>query len=224
MKCLIFDAGPLINFSMNGLLHYLPELKKDFDGKFLITRAVKYEILDRPIRTPRFELGALRIKQLLAMKVLELPNSLGIMEGHLRKATKEFMSIANSSVMSRERPVNIVSEAEMSCLALANELARKKIESLIAIDERTTRILSENPKSLEILMSKKLHHHVKVDEGRLQIFKGFRFIRSSELAYVLYKKGLFNLNGKESLEALLYATKFKGSSISFDEIKILKKL
>src|SRR3989344_5329454 len=36
MKYLIFDAGPLINFSMNGLLPMLEKLKKEFKGQFII--------------------------------------------------------------------------------------------------------------------------------------------------------------------------------------------
>ena len=32
MKHLIFDAGPLINFSMNGILHIFKKLKQNFKG------------------------------------------------------------------------------------------------------------------------------------------------------------------------------------------------
>jgi hypothetical protein len=41
---------------------------------------------------------------------------------------------------------------------------------------------------------------------------------------VAYKKGLIRLQGKKVLEAVLYATKFKGTAISFEEIETLKKL
>ena len=78
MKTLIFDSGPLINLSMNGFLYILEELKKSFNGKFLITEQVKYETLDRPLKIQIFELGALRIQDLLQKKVLELPSSLNI--------------------------------------------------------------------------------------------------------------------------------------------------
>ena len=78
MKALIFDSGPLINFALNGLLYTLKELKKAFNGVFLITEDVKYEVIDRPIKVLRFELEALRIKQLLDEGVLQLPSSVGI--------------------------------------------------------------------------------------------------------------------------------------------------
>ena len=48
MKYLIFDAGPIINFAMNGSLDILRKLKQNFDGEFLITKEVKYEIIDHP--------------------------------------------------------------------------------------------------------------------------------------------------------------------------------
>ena len=42
-KILIFDAGPLINFSMNGFLYLLEELKKSFQKLRLSDPAIKLE-------------------------------------------------------------------------------------------------------------------------------------------------------------------------------------
>jgi hypothetical protein len=134
------------------------------------------------------------------------------------------MEAANHSVRLRSQPINIVSEAEMSCIALANELKKQSIESLIAIDERTTRVLSESPIELEKIMGSKLHQDVRVDVRNLSDFKDIKFIRSTELVYVAYKKGVIGLEGKRVLEALVYATKFKGSAISFEELNDLKKM
>jgi hypothetical protein len=224
MKALIFDSGALINLSMNGLLDLLEKLKKDFDGKFLITEEVKYEVVDRPIGIYRFELGAIRVQNLIDSKVLELPFSIGISNELIKKKTEELMETANHSVQVNSRWVDIVSKGEMSCLALSKELSEKKIENIIAIDERTTRVLSESPESMERMMSEKIHRKVHVDEQKLKAFSKFRFIRSSEIVYSAYKKGLTDVKGKKALEALLYATRFKGAAISFEEIDILKKL
>lgn len=224
MKALIFDSGALINLSMNGLLDILEKLKKDFKGKFLITKEVKYEVVDRPIGIYRFELGALRVQNLIDSGVLESPSTLGISNELIAKKTEELMKIANHSVQVNSRFVDIVSKGEMSCLALSQELSDKKIENMIAIDERTTRILSENPESMERMMSEKIHKKVYVNEESLKAFSEFKFMRSSEIVYSAYKKGLTDVKGKKALEALLYATRFKGASISFEEIDILKKL
>ena len=79
-KAIIFDASTLITFSMNGLFNELRELKKIFKGKFIITKDVKREIIDKPITIKRFELEALRLKKLLDDKVLEMPSSLNVYE------------------------------------------------------------------------------------------------------------------------------------------------
>ncbi len=224
MKALIFDSGTLINLSMNGLLYVLEALKKNFDGKFLITQSVKHEVIDRPMGVMRFELGALKIKELLDKGVLELPSSIGIAGEKLQLETRELMDIANHFIQVRGQWVNLVSEAEISCLALSDELSKIGFETLIAIDERTTRILCENPSSLERIMSEKLHQRVTLIAEDLSIFSKYRFIRSSEIVFAAYKKDLVSLKGDKVLEALLYATKFSGSAISFEEIEIIKKL
>lgn len=223
-KVLVLDSGTLINFSMNGLLYIIPELKKITGCKFVITEQVKYEIVDRPLNVPRFELGALRIKQMIESRELELPDSLQINREELNKRTQELMNIANQTVLARGKYVKIVSDAEMSCLALSQMLSAEGIENLIAIDERTTRILSEKPENLQKLMSQRLHFNVSLKKENLAAFRKFRFIRSTELAYVGYKKGLLHVSGPKALEAALYATKFSGSSVSFEEIKVLRKL
>ena len=223
-KALIFDSGALITLSMNGLLDLLEKLKKEFDGKFLITKDVKYEVIDRPIGIYRFELGAIRIQNLIDSGVLEMPSSIGVSDELIAKKTEELMGIANHSVQINNRWVDIVNKGEMSCLALSRELSERKIENIIAIDERTTRVLSENPESMERMMSEKIHRKVHVYEENLKAFSKFRFIRSSEIVYSAYKKGLTDVKGKKALEALLYATRFKGAAISFEEIDILKKL
>jgi UDP:flavonoid glycosyltransferase YjiC (YdhE family) len=119
--------------------------------------------------------------------------------------------------------MQVVSDAEMSCLALANEMKKQNHDVLVAIDERTARMLSEKPENLEQTMSAHLHKRVRF-EGNLNIIKDIKIVRSSELVYVAYKKGLIDLKDPESLEALIYATKYKGAAISWDEINQLKKL
>lgn len=224
MKALIFDSGTIINLSMNGLLYILNDLKKSFDGKFITTRQVKYEIIDRPIKVPRFELEALRVKELMKEGVLEDPSTLGIDENIINKKTAELLKKANHLISSNGKWIEIVSDAEMSCLALSTILSQKGIKNIIAVDERTTRIMSEKPEALEDIISKKIHQRVKMSPSNIFGSSSFKFIRSSELVYVAYKKGILKLKGREALEAALYATKFKGAAISWDEIKEIKKL
>ena len=224
MKILIFDSGTIINLAMNGMLYILEELKKKIDGKFIITQSVKYEIIERPMKVPRFEFEALSIKNLLERKIIELPSSIQISEEEIRKETQKLLSEANHLIHESNQTIQIVSEAEMSCLAVSSILEKRKIENLIAIDERTTRILSEDPRALESLISQKLHRNVKLEHGDFSTFAKFRFIRSSELVYVAYKPGIIQIKDPKTLEAALYATKFKGCAITWEEINELKKL
>jgi len=223
MKAIIFDSGPIINLSLNGLLPLIEKLKSVFKGKFLITSQVKQEIYERPVHIPQFELGALRIKDLIDKKILEMPESLDINSKQVDMLTRKFMEEANHAMQVDNHHVQLVSDAEMSCLALSLELKNKGIESIIAVDERTARMLCEKPENLEKIMSMHLHKQVNLVNS-LNSFKGFSFVRSSELVYVAYKLGLVPIADPRTLEALILATKFKGSSISWEEINILKKL
>jgi hypothetical protein len=223
-KALIFDSGTLINLAMNGLLYMLEDLKKGFKGKFLITKPVFYEVVEHPAAIARFELGALQIKSLIDRGIIELSNSIGISDIELEKETATLTDIANHYLQANGSWIKIVSEGEMSCLALSDELSKKGIENIIAIDERTTRLLAEKPENLERIMSERLHKRVLLVAKDFQIFSKYKFIRSSEIVYVSYKKGLSKIQGPKALEALLFATKFKGAAISFEEIEEIKKL
>ena len=162
MKVLIFDSGTLINLSMNGLLDVLEELKKTFDGKFIITKEVKYETMERPIGVPRFELGALRIKHLLDSKVIESPSTINITDKEISKKTKLITNLVNKTVIANRKYINIVGEAEMSCLALSDILSKKGIENMVAVDERTARIIVEKPENLKKLMEKRLRKRIQI--------------------------------------------------------------
>ena len=109
-------------------------------------------------------------------------------------------------------------------MALSRILDEKKIQNVIAVDERTTRMLGEKPSNLQTLLQKKLHTGIKYNQENFKFFKGFKFIRSSELVYVMHKKAIVKLNGPATLDALLWAVKFKGCSISGREIDEIKRI
>ena len=223
-KVIVFDSGTLINFAMNGILQEFKELKKIFKGKFLITREVKEEIIDRPMTIKRFELEALKIKELLEENTLELPSALGIDEDKISQMTKEILDVANNTFFGRDNPIHIIDSGEASCLALGKLLNERGIINVISADERTIRVLSEKPENLLELLQKKLHSQIRADRQNFKYFQGFKFIRSSELVYIAYKKKIVKLKDKNVLDALLYAVKLNGCSISEEEINEIKKL
>ena len=224
MKLLIFDSGPLINFSLNGMLSVLDSLKENFEGRFIITEEVKKEVYERHLHISQFEWGALKIGDLVTRRIIEMPESIGISQREIDLVTRELMDCANRSFRTNQHPITIVSDAEISCIALAKIAKEKGHDSMLVIDERTARLLCEDPKNIEKLMSQKLHTNVTMDPKCMNKFQNIKCIRSPELAYVAYKKNLITIKDARALDALINATKFKGAAISWDEIKILKKL
>ncbi len=224
MKAIIFDSSTIINFTMNGLLDEFRELKKRFDGKFLITKEVSNEVIEKPMTIKRFKLEALKIKKLLDEKVLEMPSAIGIENSKISEMTNEIKNKANSIFYGRGNAVQIIHLGEASCLALSILLNEKKISNVLSVDERTTRMLGEKPENLSILLKKKLHTGIKIEKKNLAFFSNFRFIRSTELMYVAYKKGMVKLKNHDVLDAILYALKFNGCSISDDEIREIERL
>ncbi len=217
-KVLIFDASSIITFAMNGLLPELKKLKEIFNGKFLISNDVKREIIDKPMKIKRFALEALKVKELFNEKVLEMPDSLNINESLISKKAQEFKDVANNLFEMKGKYVHLIDLGEASCLALSRILDEKGIKNVVVIDERTTRMLGEKPENLENLLQRKLHTKVILKKENFKFFEGFKFIRSAELIYVAYKKGMIKLKNNV-LEALLYAVKSKGCAISGDEIR-----
>ncbi len=224
-KAIIFDAGALITISMNGLDKELIRLKGIFDGVFLITQQVKKEVIDKPLTIKNFELEALRTKKLLDDKVIELADDYGLDNKSIENKSNEIMNIANSFFMSPKEPVRLLHLGEASCLALSEMLNKEKIKNVIVIDERTTRMLIEKPENLRELLIRKLHTNISLVKQNFEYFKNFQVIRSAELIYVAWRKGLVELkDGIFILDALLYAIKSKGCAISSDEIEEIKKL
>ncbi len=229
-KVLIFDSSTLISFAMNGLLEEIRDLKSIFKGKFIVTEEVKEEIIYKPMNIRRFKLEALQLKDLCDKGILEEPESLGISKKDISKKTKELLEIANGifdgDFYNEKRKVHLIDLGEASCLALAQLIKEKspQTEMIIATDERTTRMLCEKPENLKELLEKKLHIKIKFNKEGYEHFKGFNFLRSTELIYVAYKKGLLNIKNSELLDAALYAMRSKGAAVSDEEIKEIKLL
>ncbi len=221
MKALIFDSGPLINFALNGLLPLLEKIKKEFKGEFLITKEVKREIIDHPITIKRFELEALQIKDLFDRNIIKHADLTNEQVDKLRFKREEIMNLANSTFFADNRPLHLLERGEAAALALSKIL---NFPCLIVIDERTARMLCENPENLRKLFQRKLHTSITARKENYSYFKDFKIIRSTELAYISFKKGLCEPKDPRILEATLYGLKNKGCSVSRNEIEEMKKL
>jgi len=222
-KFLIFDAGPIISLTMNGLLPILEKLKQNFDGEFVITPDVEKEVVDRPLKIKKYALEGVKVQNLVEKGVLVLSSKF-VANSALNKETKRILRVANSSFQDEKigEKIKLIQDGEASILAFSNLC---KCDNVIVIDERTTRMLTEAPEKLEHLMEKKLHTSIDANFNSLKELSKFKFIRSAELLYVAYKKDLIGLKkDKILLDALLYGVKFKGTAISSREIEKIKNL
>lgn len=224
MKIVIMDSSSIITLAMNNLLYLLARMKKS-NVRFIIPEDVKREVVEKPLQIKKYELEALTIRQFIKEGVLELPQVLGVRAENIKNERDRFMEIANHTFKAQDEWMRIISNGEASCLALAKLISNKGFEFVIMVDERTTRMLCEKPENLRKLLESKLHTKVYANEKNFGFFSGFKIIRSSELCYISYKKGLVGIaDGEQLIDALLYAAKYKGCAISGREIDVIKKI
>jgi len=222
MKIIVLDAGPLISLALNGLLHTIELLRAKFpEIVFVITPSVKKEVIDNAMKIKKYKLEAVKIQTMIDKKIL-ISSSEFVSNNSLDKEEKRILSVANSSYKADGKFLSIVHSGEASCLAFANLC---ECDNLIAIDERATRLFTESPENLKQIMEKKLHIPVLMSSKNFKEFKNFKFIRSTELVYLAYKNNLYDYKKNSStLDALLYALKYSGVSISSKEINEMKLL
>ena len=221
MKTIIFDSSSIISLALNNLLYILKNLKKEANVSFVMTEQVKKECIDKPIDDKKYELEAMMIRQLVEDKLFELTSP--ELNKEISVEITNVLDKANHTYRADDEWMKIIGLGEASCIALSNILDRKKVENILAIDERTARMLCEKPENLRELFSEKLHREVSMEKQNLPVFENKQIIRSAELCYVAFKKNLVGIHdGVKVLDALLYASKFKGCAISRREIDILK--
>ncbi len=224
MKALVFDSGTIIGLTINNMLWLLEPLKNKFNGEFYISKAVKYELVDKPIRGKRFKLEAIIVRDYIKRGIIK------VYDGDLKVKTNRLLGFANKVFSTSQGYLELVHEGEMESLALANEIGA----SALLVDERTTRVLVENPKNLMNLLSKKLHTKTKFNKDNYKLFLGeiskVNILRSAELLVLAYEFGLFDKyiasyeDEKELLDGLLWGTKLRGCSISVGEINDIIRL
>jgi hypothetical protein len=233
-RTIIFDTGPIITFAITALLSKIVKLKDFYQGDFILPTSVERELVDRPLATKKFRLEALQVLHYIQGGTFKVYNT-----EKTNTLTKEILGIANSTFKAKGNWIRIVSHAEVSVFACAIELG----SSTVVIDERTMRLLIEEPNKIREILEKKLHTKVEADEQKINLIKemskGIEVIRSAELAMISYELGLLDdylINSSELhksgithhkvkdsetllLEAVLWALKLNGCSISTKEIE-----
>ena len=222
-KHVLADASSLISLTSSCLLDSLKFFHDKFGVRFFIPQSVEYESVTRPlslnVKIHRF--SALRIQKMINDGIIH------VVEENLEKETRELMKTGNSVFYARGKPLNIFHKGEMEMIALAHKL---DMGSLL-MDERTTRILIEEPDALRTHLQHEFKTNILINRKNLSKFLSgldhMDVVRSTELIYLAYKNGFFGNYGEiepESAAAALYKLKYSGCAISFKELEEYEKL
>lgn len=221
MRSLVFDTSSIISLAMNDLLWLLSSMKEKFNGNFYIPSSVKTELVDMPIKTKKFKLEAIMINKVINEGGLEVYPSLNV---------DDLLIHVNTIYSVDGRPLHIVDKAEVEALALT---LRLQADSYV-VDERTMRLVIEDPYGLRNVMQRKLERKVDINKNVLKdvlhIAKGIKIIRSTELVTVAYERGLLNnfvtggTSESDLVEGFLWGLRLRGCAISTEEIDEILRL
>ena len=221
MSILVFDTSSIISLVTNDLLWLVSSLKEKFEGNFYIPNSVKVELVDKPMMTRKFKLEAIMISKVINEGGLEVYAPLNV---------DDLLLHLNMIYNVGGRSLHIVDRAEVEALALT---LRLQADSYV-VDERTMRLVIENPYKLKNILQEKLQKRVEVNKKVLKdvqhITKGIKVIRSTELVTVAYEKGLLNKyvtasnSEKDLVDGFLWGLRLRGCAISTEEIDEILRL
>lgn len=223
MKAIVFDSGPVITFALNSLLPLFGFLQEHYEGIFYIPSDVQKEIIDIPSKSKKYGFESYLVRSLLKDNIIETFDT-----KVYRQETNMISKIANSIYSINEKNLEILNAGELDALILAKNINAEAV----VIDERTTRLILENPYRLKNNLEKKFKGKIKINKENLKEFERhfstIKIIRSVELALIGLDRGFFNSmirfeNKQDFVKSLLWALKLNGAAISEREIQILTK-
>jgi predicted nucleic acid-binding protein len=213
---IVVDSSSIISLAVYCMCPVLESL----DVGFLITPKVYEEIISKPSENKRFALESMRIRRLVASGAIVVKQPTTDLHERILEAANKIYSIRGSEL-------KIIHHAEAEALSLADEVGAKAL----MIDERTMRLLIEDPRELRGLLAYRNRADVKVNEMWLRRFNEIvpkvPIIRSAEIVAVAYERGLLtrmhDVEDKSVLDAALSALKFSGCAITWEEIQEYQK-
>ena len=217
MKTIVFDTGPIISLTTNNLLWILEPLKKMGNASFCITDYVKKELVDTPLnKTKRFKFEALQVLDCIEKGIIKV-----VKNEEIDSQTIKLLATANSCFNAFGRNISL--------------LHLQKDADALVLDERTARLIVENPKRLLNILKHSLHTRIEENQDSLREFgkitKNVRIIRSVELVTLAYEKGLLddyiaNIPNprKVLLESVLWGIKLNGCAVSKKELEQIMRI
>lgn len=206
---IVADAGPLISLSNTCLLWILERLPFDF----ILPPWVVNEVARFPRETKHYKLSALRINEYIRVGILR-ETELGERGEEIAKRVQH---LANNVYTIHRRPLRIIQRGEAEAIALAT-----LTDHAMLVDERTIRLLLEDPFELKNVLQIRTNGRVQIDKDKAEelqeIVGDVLMLRSVDLMAYAYEERLLG-KGKEYLEAALYALKYAGCAVSEREIQ-----
>lgn len=214
---IVVDSSSIISLAVNCMCPLLSMV----GGEYAITPKVYDEIISTPSENKRFALEAMRVKQLVSSGTVKVLQPKG-------RLHEDILDAANRIYRIKGRELKIIHHGEAEAIALASEVKA----AAIMMDERTLRLLMEDPQSLRELLAFRNKSDVYADSGWLkrlkEVMPNIPVIRSAEIVAVAYEKGyltqLHDVKDKSVLNAALAALKFSGCAISWEEIGEYEKV
>ncbi len=229
---LVFDAGPIIALTLTGLLDEVARVAERSGVQYRVPRPVERELIDHPLETRKYAFEAYRVIQYFERGIFRLESS-----HRLRRQAVSLLNLANSLFKAHGEWLRIVSLAEIAVLVHALEH-----DAIAVIDERSARMLVEQPRHLAEWMSRKLHTRVTLDSDHLRVWKnalrGLRIVRSVDLVFslalegylehyvphhdLLIKRGMQHAHAfsqRHVVESALWGLKLNGCSVGRGEIE-----
>ncbi|MBS3061673.1 MAG: hypothetical protein J4215_03770 [Candidatus Diapherotrites archaeon] len=217
MTTIVFDSSVLISITEKCFLKILQRLHHQHGLRFVIPQSVFEEAVHHPESIRRFELNAVRLKQAVMDRWIEvIPQS-----DALRSLYAEFAELSNNSFFVNEKPLQLLQAGELEALAVFKSLNA----DALAIDERTCRMMLEDPYRLQSLIARRMDRQVQTDSSRLKKLSDLlgrpTVVRSCDLLALAFSEKLFEgelSQSKQGLEAALWSVKFAGCAVSGIEI------
>jgi predicted nucleic acid-binding protein len=218
----VCDSSSIIALSEVCLLGLLSKFSAE-GVKFYIPVGVRKEIVDTPITTKSFRLEATRIHGAIVKGDLVVLDK-GDLSGKILEMANEILNLSNNLFSCEGRPIHLLDYGEADALALALTIGCPTI----LVDEKTTRLLIENPMGLHESLQTRIGKQVATAQKNLSqladLLKPLSVLRSAELVSVGYLKGHLEAvscgdKGRDLLFGALFAIKENGCSISENEIR-----
>lgn len=213
---IVCDSSSIISLGSTCVIDALRFMEEKAGTDFIIPPAVQEEIVGHAFKVNKYRFSALRMKNLVREGVLDLVEPKGIAEEGRR-----IMETANLIYSVRGKPLPLIQKGEAECLAL---FKFEKAGALM-VDEKTTRLLIEDPEGLRKTIRAEYKEPVELNKKVLREFesatKGIRCIRSTELLWIAAEKGFFDRFGddkREALKAAIQCLRGAGCSISHREL------